>query len=73
MFLGKCLKCNLNFQNWSNALCLSVSEPTKQLAAQRTAYALGNRQGKQAFVKKNEKKKKKNEKMKKNEKKKKKI
>ena len=60
-----------NFQNWSNALCLGVSEPTKQFAAQRTAYALDNRQGKQAFAKKNEKKrkeKKKKKKMKKKEK-----
>ena len=40
----------------SKALCLGVSEPTKQLAAQRTAYVLCNRQGKQALLKENEKK-----------------
>ena len=40
-------------------MCLGVSEPTKQLAAQSTAYALGNRQGKQAFIKKKKKIKKK--------------
>ena len=28
----------------------NVSEPTKRLAAESTAYALRNRQGKQAFV-----------------------
>ena len=54
MFLGKCSKWNLNFQNWSKALCLGVSEPVL-LAAQSTAYALRNRQGKQAFIKENEK------------------
>ena len=36
VFLGKCSKWNLIFQNWSNALCLGVSKPTKRLAA----YAL---------------------------------
>ena len=50
MFLGKCLKWNLNFQIWSKVLCLGVSEPTKRLAAQSAAYALLNRQGKHAFV-----------------------
>ena len=55
MFLGKCSKSNLNIQNWSKALCLGVSEPTKWLAAQSTVYALSNRHGKQAFVKENEK------------------
>ena len=55
MFLGKCSKSNLNIENWSKALGLDVSEPTKRLAAQSTAYALRNRQGKQAFVKENEK------------------
>ena len=35
---------------------LCVSGPTKRLAAQRTVYVLRNRQGKQAFVKENEKK-----------------
>ena len=30
MFLGKCTKWNLIFQNWSKALCLGVSEPTKR-------------------------------------------
>ena len=45
----------LKFQNWSKALCLGVSEPTKQLTAQSTAYGLRNRQGKQTFVKENEK------------------
>ena len=44
---------------------LGVSEPTKRLAAQSKAYALRNRQGKQAFDKENEKKK--NTKMKKKE------
>ena len=38
--------------NWSKALRLGVSEPTKRLAAQSTAYAFGNRQGKKAFPKK---------------------
>ena len=42
VFLGKCSKWNLNFQNWSNSLCLGVSEPTKRLAAQSTAYTLRN-------------------------------
>ena len=42
MFLGKCSKWNLNFQIWSKSFCLGVSEPTKQMAAQNTAYALGN-------------------------------
>ena len=48
---------NLDFQNWSKALCLGVSDPTNRLAAQSTAYPLRDRQGKQAFVKENEKKK----------------
>ena len=48
---------NSNFQNWSKALCLGVSEPTKELAAQNTVNALRNRQAKQAFVKKKLKKK----------------
>ena len=39
----------------SKALCLGVFEPTKRLAAQSTAYVLRNRQGKQAFLKENEK------------------
>ena len=56
MFLGKCSKWNLNFQNWSKGLCLGVFEPTKQLLARSTSYALRKRQGKQAFVNKNEKK-----------------
>ena len=56
VFLGKCLKWNLNFQNWSKALCLGASEPAKRLAAQSTAYILHNQQGKQAFVKENDKK-----------------
>ena len=34
VFLGKCLKWNLNFPNWSKSLCLGFSEPTKRLAAQ---------------------------------------
>ena len=55
VFLGKCSKWNLNFQNWSKAFCLGVSESTKRLAAQSTAYALRNRQGKQAFIKESEK------------------
>ena len=38
MFLGKYSKWNLKFQNWSKSLCLGVSEPTKRLAAQSTAY-----------------------------------
>ena len=56
MFLGKCSDWNLNFQNWLTALCLGVSETTKRLAAQSTLYALRNRQGKQPFVKENQKK-----------------
>ena len=35
--LGKCSKWYLNFQNWSNKMCLGVSETTKWLAAQSTA------------------------------------
>ena len=58
VFLGKCLTWNLNFQNRSKALCLGASEPAKRLAAQSTAYILHNQQGKQAFVKENDKKKK---------------
>ena len=66
MFRGKCLtldldlnfEClNLDFQNWPKVLCLGVSKPEKRLAAQSTACGLRNRQGKQAFVKENEKKK----------------
>ena len=52
MFLGKDSKWNLNFQNWSKALCLNVSEPKKRFTAQC------NGQGKQAFVEENEKQKK---------------
>ena len=48
-------KQNLNFQSLAKALCLGVSEPSKRLIAQSTAYALRNRQGKQAIVNKNEK------------------
>ena len=68
VFRGKCLtldldlnfEClNLDFQNWPKILCLGVSKPEKRLAAQSTACGLRNRQGKQAFVKENEKKKKK--------------
>ena len=43
VFLGNCLKWNLNFQNWSKPWCLGVSEPTKRLAFQ----------SKQGFVKEN--------------------
>ena len=39
-------------------MCLGVSKPTKRLTAQSTAYVLCNQQGKQAFVKENEKEKK---------------
>ena len=56
VFLGKCTKWNLNFQNWSKALCLGASVPTKRLAAQSTTYTLRNRQGKQAIVKESKKK-----------------
>ena len=47
-------------------MCLGVSEPTKRLAAQSTAYGLRNWQIKLTFVKENTKKKKneKNEKKK---------
>ena len=62
LFLGKCSKWNLNFQNWSKSLCLGVSEPTKQFAAQSTTYVVRNRHSKEPFVKK--KKEKKNEKKK---------
>ena len=62
MFLGKCSKWNLNFQNWPESLCSGVSEPTKRLAVQSTAYVLRDSQGKQAFVEENIKKKKKNKK-----------
>ena len=53
----KMFEMEFKFQNWSEALCLVVSEPTKRLAVQSAAYAVRNRQGKQAFVKKHEKKK----------------
>ena len=55
LFLEKCSKWNINVQYWSKASRLGASEPTKWLAAQITAYGLRNRQGKQAFVKENEK------------------
>ena len=42
VFLGKCSKWNLDFKNWLKALCLGVSEPTKRLAVQSTAYATAN-------------------------------
>ena len=58
MFLGKCSKWNSNFQNWSKSLCLGISEPPKRLPAQSTANSLRNWQGKQVFVKENERKKK---------------
>ena len=58
VFLGKCSKWNSNLQNCSKALWLGASVPTKEFAAQSTVYALCNRQAKQAFVKKNMKKKK---------------
>ena len=58
VFLVKCSKWNSNFQNCSKALWLGASEPTKELAAQSTVYALRNRQAKQAFVKKKYEKKK---------------
>ena len=65
VFLGKCSKWNLNFQNWSKSLCLGVSEPTKQFAAQSTTYVMRNRQSKEPFAKKKKKRKeKKNEKKK---------
>ena len=56
VFLRNYSKQNLNFQNWSKALCLGVSEPTRRLAVHSTADALRNRQRKQAYVKENEKK-----------------
>ena len=34
---------NINFQNWSKALCSGVSKPIKRLAAQSTAYAVRKR------------------------------
>ena len=43
VFLGICSKWNLIFQNWSKAFCLGVSEPTKRLATQSTAYTLRER------------------------------
>ena len=57
----KCSKWNSNFQNWSKALCLDVSEPTKRLAAHSTAYALRYRQGIKDLSKKMKKKYEKNE------------
>ena len=56
VFLGKCSKCNLNFQNCSISFCLNVSKLTKWLASQSTAYALRNWQGKETFVRKKWKK-----------------
>ena len=44
------------FPKLSKSLCIGVSEPTKRLAAQSTAYALRNQHSKQAFVKENVKK-----------------
>ena len=50
VFFRKCCEWNSNFQNWSKALCLGVSEPTKRLAGQSAAYTYlqhtHNRQGK---------------------------
>ena len=40
----------------SKVLSLGVFEPTKQFAAESAAYVFCNRQGKQAFLKENEKK-----------------
>ena len=56
VFLGKCSKWNLNFQNWLKALWLGVFEPTKRLATQSAAYALRNRQGKYTLEKKKKEK-----------------
>ena len=58
VFLGKCSKWSLNFQDWSKSSCLGVSEPTKQFAAQSTTYVVCNRQSKEPFVKKKKKKRK---------------
>ena len=55
MFLGKCSKWNLNFQDWLKSF-RTISEPTKRLVDENLAYALRNRQVKQGFVKENEKK-----------------
>ena len=52
VFLGKYW--NLNFQNWSKAL-FSCLRAIKTIGCQSTAYALRYRQGKQVFVKENEK------------------
>ena len=49
-------KMEFKFQTLSKASCLGVSEPIKRITAQSTAYHMRNRQGKQAFVKENEKK-----------------
>ena len=53
--LEKYSKLNLTFQNWSKALWSGIFEQTKRLAVQSVAYALLNRQGKQVFVRENEK------------------
>ena len=44
------------FSKLIKIIVLSAFKPTKRLAAQSTAYTLHNWQGKQAFVKENEKK-----------------
>ena len=57
MFLRKCSKRNLDFQNWAELSCLGDSTKrqndwsTKRLAAQSTGYALRNWQDKQEIVK----------------------
>ena len=54
MFLEKCSKWNLNFQNWSKSLCLGVSEPTKRLALRVQQMPCVTDEVKQAFDKENE-------------------
>ena len=56
VFLRKFSEWNSNFQNWSKAFCLGVSEPTNRLTALSTAYTLRNRQGKPVVIKENQKK-----------------
>ena len=55
MYFLEFLEWNSNFQNWSKAFCLGVSESRIRLTAQSTAYTLRNRQGKPVVVKENQK------------------
>ena len=53
VLLEICSKWNSDFQNWSKALCLGVSEPTNRFTAQSAAYVLRNRRNLWKKMKKN--------------------